>query len=342
MPGNAAAAVTENKKNMKNKKNKIPNYPRHIFAINHACGFLYHEGITAFPIDPFDIIRKNGWELITYSDWANDFKLTVKEVAKVLGSVDGCTLYDEGHYTIVYNDTIETPGRIRFTLMHEIGHIVMSHLTDFEEASIDNGMTVGKFKVLERESDIFASNFLAPVPVVDMMRPIDLNGLETNFGLSLQAAAVRLNTLEYDRFKMTRVSDHYNTIKNYYAPYIKERQNGMHWNLIPIYLPTGNLTEPVKTEQVHQKQNGRHHENEWPANEGFDAVVAAVSDVAIYATTAEPVVVNPAKLLDGASIKRIKRNYQRMMRDLKKEKHELEHRFDATNTNARLFDRFER
>ncbi len=61
------------------------------------------------------------------------------------------------------NDTIRSQGRIRFTLMHEIAHILLTHLIDFNETIlIRNALTKSKYKILENESNAFARNVLIP------------------------------------------------------------------------------------------------------------------------------------------------------------------------------------
>ncbi len=173
--------------------------------------FFVQEEITELPLDPFALIKKNKWGLVTYSKLANENGITVDEVINGFQSEDGYTIWDGENYTIAYNDTITSPERIRFTLMHEIGHIKLGHLTDFEETILRRSeLTEEKYEVLEREAHAFARNSLAPAAVVNRIkanRPFFIiNALMRYFRISYKAAVVRLEFLSWDSIKAIRYS----------------------------------------------------------------------------------------------------------------------------------------
>ena len=66
-----------------------------------------HYGITAIPYSKF-----NGWDL-------------VKEEAK---DGDGFSIKINEKCFIVFNEKNVSRGRLRFTIAHEIGHILLGHL----------------------------------------------------------------------------------------------------------------------------------------------------------------------------------------------------------------------
>ena len=83
--------------------------------------------------------------------------------------------------------------------MHEIGHIYLGHLFEFDETIMRRSkLTKEKYKVLENEANFFARNTLAPVLVVQELGLNTAKDLVSFFGISLSAADVRLQTLRKD------------------------------------------------------------------------------------------------------------------------------------------------
>jgi Zn-dependent peptidase ImmA (M78 family) len=177
----------------------FPRTARYDKVMFQANKLFAKEKIITIPIDPFQIIRNNKWGLVTYSDLAQEQGVTVADIELAFQSEDGYTIFDGTNYTIAYNDTIAVHGRIRFTLMHEIGHIYMNHLIDFDETILRrSALTEDKYKVLENEANSFARNVLAPVMVVKDLKMDSANDLVTHFGISLSAAKTRLKALMLD------------------------------------------------------------------------------------------------------------------------------------------------
>lgn len=59
--------------------------------------------------------------------------------------------------------------------MHEIGHIVLGHLTDFGETALDRGgLTQKKYGVLEVEAHYFAAEFLMPTALLKYFSDISI------------------------------------------------------------------------------------------------------------------------------------------------------------------------
>ncbi|WP_342515449.1 ImmA/IrrE family metallo-endopeptidase [Sutcliffiella sp. FSL R7-0096] len=177
----------------------FPRTARYNKVMVHVNNLFIQEDIKTFPIDPFQIIENNKWGLVTYSELAWEKGVLVEDIIEAFQSEDGYTIYDGTNYTIAYNNTIKNRGRIRFTLMHEIGHIYMNHLVDFEETILmRNTLTEKKYKVLENEANSFARNILAPVMVVKDLKINSIDDVITYFEISRKAASVRLQTLLND------------------------------------------------------------------------------------------------------------------------------------------------
>ncbi|MEK5277644.1 MULTISPECIES: ImmA/IrrE family metallo-endopeptidase [unclassified Paenibacillus] len=162
---------------------------------------MEHLETISFPIDPLEIIHKYKWGVITYSELARENSISIQTVAKACQSNDAYVTFDEESetYTIAYNDTVFSRNRIRFTLMHEIGHILLNHLIDFDETILTrNSLTADKYKILENETNHFARNVLAPVYAVKQLPTISENHVSSFFGLTPIAAKVRIQLLQQD------------------------------------------------------------------------------------------------------------------------------------------------
>lgn len=121
--------------------------------------------IKNFPIDCIEIIKSLGIPLYKYSE------LSTPKIRKcLLVSNDAFTLQG----VIFYNDNFPLKERQRFSLMHEVGHIILEH----------NG-ECGEF---EEEADIFASCMLAPRIIIHKFKCQNADQIHNKFGLSYAAS----------------------------------------------------------------------------------------------------------------------------------------------------------
>lgn len=109
---------------------------------------------------------------------------------------DGWTTFQGGRYTVYLNRALAASGRGRWTLAHELGHIVLGHFCDFP---LDN-LRQGEESVLDREADVFARELLMPAEwVTDYVQPpCDAKALrryKEMFGVSWEALILRLDEL---------------------------------------------------------------------------------------------------------------------------------------------------
>lgn len=109
--------------------------------------------------------------------------------------VSGCTLLDENGWQIVYRDS-ESRGRTRFTIAHELGHILLGHeLSDsrghFRTAS-------DRREPAEKQADEFAARLLAPACVLWALELYEPAEIMRVCDISAEAAgyrAERMNVL---------------------------------------------------------------------------------------------------------------------------------------------------
>ncbi len=136
--------------------------------------------ITQIPITGFEIANKLGIIVIPYSAFNEGKRLKLIEEDE-----DGFYVKREGKNYIYYNDN-KSYGRINFTILHEIGHIVLDHTQHSELA--------------EAEANFFAKYSIAPPVLVDKF------GNETSYlGLLISI---------YDNFEVTETAG-YNCFQYY-------------------------------------------------------------------------------------------------------------------------------
>lgn len=76
---------------------------------------------------------------------------------------------------IFYNDSIYPIERQKFTIAHEIGHVVLDHTQ--------------KSDLAEKEANLFASYILAPPELIDLLKPEDYMDIAIKFQLSNSCAS---------------------------------------------------------------------------------------------------------------------------------------------------------
>lgn len=175
---------------------------------------LEEEGKVIFPIDPFKLLKKRN-VIITYSDF---------------DKLEGLLLYDSEKESIVSINRNRPVTRQRFTVAHELGHIMLH-----AEIKGENFLCpiYGNKTSIEREADEFASYLLMPND--ELNRQIDLyqnaDGkvdldqillIAEYFGVSFEAC-IKTICFRLNRFIQQVDNDELNKIIRKYKP-TKKRQ----------------------------------------------------------------------------------------------------------------------
>ena len=141
---------------------------------------LFQEtDLKAIPVDAWSLAKKLDIELIPYS------ALTEEQRKAALQLCDGGMKFRQedasgaSRQVIIYDDSVP-PGRQRFSILHEIGHIVLGHRQDSELA--------------DAEADFFAKFAIAPPMLVHVIKPSDYLDIAQAFGLSYECA---FNSMSY-------------------------------------------------------------------------------------------------------------------------------------------------
>lgn len=154
-----------------NKRQPIPSKPRIDRALRLARNFIAEAKINWLPVDPFQVYKHYKWALYTCAEVEAIYgKKDPFNIQKY--NIDAKTFrgQDTGEYITIYDDQ-HLEGRIRWTLAHEIGHIRLGHLLDFAETCLcRGGLTKSKYRVLEREANVFAAEFLAPMAILRFLK----------------------------------------------------------------------------------------------------------------------------------------------------------------------------
>jgi len=130
----------------------------------------------------------------------------VQEVIDACESTSGCTYYDRttNRYLIMTNEAVfdNNAGRRRWTLAHEIGHILCGHfeLCPHIEKFAENDLS--SYPEYEKEADYFAATLLAPMPFFSLMDIHVADDVQRRFMLSGEASRNRIN--DYARWKNNR------------------------------------------------------------------------------------------------------------------------------------------
>ena len=126
------------------------------------------NNIKSFPVDPFQLLKLYNVKVYTYSELK---KINFDLYSMCISYSDDAIRY-EG--IVCYNEQMAS-NRIRFSLAHELGHIILGHVTDEKEKEI--------------EANYFASNLLSPRMAIHYAHCKNVNDVVKIFKLSEQAAS---------------------------------------------------------------------------------------------------------------------------------------------------------
>ena len=158
-------------------------YESEIAEIYQKCN------IRDFPIDCCAVVKALGFTLVSYGDLAESH---AEYKRLCLYSSDAFTAC--GDMMICYNHK-NSPRRIRFSLMHELGHYVL-----------DTGD--------EDKADAFASNILAPPAVIIERRLNSAEKISSFFDMSIAASNHALiSSLGYDVAAGAPIMMYFNSLR---------------------------------------------------------------------------------------------------------------------------------
>lgn len=146
-------------------------YTRYKFSRNLAWEIIIKEHISELPIKVIPLCKRLGIKVIKYS-----------EAPGVPKEGDGFSTVVGKRAYIFYNDGV-IPQRQRFTIAHEIGHILLKH-NDIESED------------REAEADVFASRLLMPACILKECNVKSSEDIMLLCDVSKAAAEIRLKRLK--------------------------------------------------------------------------------------------------------------------------------------------------
>ena len=152
-----------------------------------AWEILYRENIRSLPVDVLGICKRLGIEVRQYAT-----------PRPMLEDGFSCAI-GERHCIFIYAG--QSPQRRRFTVAHELGHILLGHVGKYQFV---NRELSPSDNFIEREANVFAARLLAPACVLRECRVSSAAEIAEMCDISLSAAKIRWERMQLliarDRF----------------------------------------------------------------------------------------------------------------------------------------------
>ena len=167
-----------------------------------AWKILLEDGVSTLPISVSDLCKKRGIFIVSYkqgSDLIRSLDLAPKTLL-----TDAFTLHIDGKYMIFYNDVCSNQ-RNRFSIGHELGHILLGHLRDMPKGiTTINREPSPLDDPIEQQANVFAARILSPACVLWGLGVQNQDQIQHICDISYQAARFRMDRLQllYDREKI--------------------------------------------------------------------------------------------------------------------------------------------
>lgn len=168
------------------------NYKKYQQARDAAWKMLIDCQITELPVNVGQICRHYGWRLTSYQ--AGQKAIAALGLADLTKQTDGFCLYSGGRYYIFYDDTMPHT-RQRFTVAHEIGHIMLGHIGD-EQCTRINREPAADDTPEETQANQFAARILAPAWVLHSIHALTPAEIADACEISITAASFRAQRME--------------------------------------------------------------------------------------------------------------------------------------------------
>lgn len=174
------------------ERKRIPSKPRFDYVTKKAYDLLFELGYDKFPITAEQVLSDLS-DFIVCLPWSKARTILQTDdpfhLRQTQADARSIKRRDCDTYLIVYDDFSGSPERTNWTILHEIGHILLGHLDDFGVTSLDRGgLTKAAYGVLEVETNWFVSEFLMPTPIVRMLGDLTVDEIALLFGVSDEAA----------------------------------------------------------------------------------------------------------------------------------------------------------
>ena len=163
------------------------NYDDYKRARDLSWRVLLDTGTRELPVKVSQICGAYGVTLRSYQAGAPLIQTLGLDAQCVVS--DGFTVRIGEHCYVFYNIE-QPPGRVRFTIAHELGHILLEHLGDGEH-TVYNREPSPADSPEEHTANVFASRLLAPACVLHALGAVTPEQIAAVCDISLTAAKFR-------------------------------------------------------------------------------------------------------------------------------------------------------
>ena len=153
---------------------------------------LLESGAAALPTDIPAVAAHFGIKLVDYNSFTKVYDFSKQQLYRTV-SYGGFSMVEEGQFVCVIIGALCGQTRRRWTLAHEIGHVLCGHVSGEDIPTPSQ----------EREADRFAAELLAPLTVLHFCGASSPIEVERLCGLSRQAAEARFRELS----RMRRIDE---------------------------------------------------------------------------------------------------------------------------------------
>ncbi|MDR1183329.1 MAG: ImmA/IrrE family metallo-endopeptidase [Coriobacteriales bacterium] len=159
--------------------------------------FLEDYEAVDYPLDLFRVFTRIGLPLIRYSDLPEGIKAILVSVYEDAFAITQHS--PKGLQAIVFYNDMQPETRMRFSLAHELAHIILEHR--------------GETPQLEREANYFAAYILAPHPLIMLWCKPDSMEIMERFHVGFECArAANDSTRKRVQFGGSKLTDYESTL----------------------------------------------------------------------------------------------------------------------------------
>jgi Zn-dependent peptidase ImmA (M78 family) len=168
------------------------------YVTQKAREFIKQYEINWLPVDPFELMDKLNIQYKSIGDLVLKTGLDRKWlIDEVIFGEDGLIFYepDTDSDKIILNEKIEPFERIRWTIMHEIGHAYLGHLNSKKTSILKWKLSKEEYNKYEQEAQIFAEEVLAPKFILYLICAHSISEIMEICGIPKPAAESRANAI---------------------------------------------------------------------------------------------------------------------------------------------------
>lgn len=167
-------------------------YKKYQNARNASWELLVDLKISSLPVKIEYVLEK--LEIPFYGYGVNQEIIKDYNLEELANSSDGFTFFKNNKHYIFYNEKLSVK-RQRFTLAHELGHVLCNHISSDKTITVTNKEPSENDNEIEQEANVFASRLLSPACVLHELKLFSAQQISEVCQISLQSADFRLKRL---------------------------------------------------------------------------------------------------------------------------------------------------